>query len=340
MAGAGDIGGNIRVRLSPQGGVIGAVDIVSTRPVAAARVFEGKPVDEVTGGIGRVFSLCAVAQTVAALRAGEQALRLAPAPGVEAARDLARLAEMLTQTTMRLALHWPRVLGLDIRPDLVRACLVAQRTIEAQALGPGWRRPGAGVQQPGAGLAEALTALEHALAEGDPGPALAAELARRGLEGYGALPPGQAPEQGALARRWEAPRVSELRAAHGAGLAARLAASREEYSALPHQMRGAMAAIRPARARGPLRLSGAGVAKVETVRGPLRHVMKVENGIVTGCRTEAPTEENFSPQGPVAAGLLGAAADVTAAELHVLAIDPCVACSIEMSGPEPGPGSD
>jgi uptake hydrogenase large subunit len=40
---------------------------------------------------------------------------------------------------------------------------------------------------------------------------------------------------------------------------------------------------------------------------------------------------NFAPTGPVATGLIGARADLLAAELHVLAIDPCVACSVAFS---------
>ena len=47
--------------------------------------------------------------------------------------------------------------------------------------------------------------------------------------------------------------------------------------------------------------------------------------------TEAPTEANFAPGGAAEAGLKGAAADARAAELHVLAIDPCVAAVVEIA---------
>ncbi len=327
---SGDICGDIRLRARTAAGRIASVEIVSTRPVAASRMFEGMPVGEMCAGIGRVFSLCGTAQTVAALRASEMALGLAPAPGVDAGRDLARLAEMLTQVAMRLGLHWPRALGREIRPEIVRACLAAEAAIGADVLGAGWRVPGAGARTPPAALAETLGALDTLLQEADPGAELAGALAARGLEGYGALPEAMPPEAGALARNWDAGPVAEARAAHGVGLAARLEASRAELSLLPLMMIEALDRIVPEPARAPARLSGMGDAVVETARGPLTHRLTLADGIVTACVTEAPTEANFAPQGPAAAGLIGAPADALAAELHVLAVDPCVAASVEM----------
>jgi uptake hydrogenase large subunit len=325
-----DIAGTIRVTLTPAGGCVGAVAIASTRPVAAARIFLGLEAGEMTRRIGRVFSLCGAAQTVAALGAVEQAMGIAPAPGVAAAREAARLAEMITQTAMRLALHWPRALGLDLRPDLVRAALEAERGLEARVLGEGWRQPGAALGAPGA--IDASLAPLMALAD-DPLPeALAGAIAARGIEGFGALAPGQGPEAGALWRNWDAPAVAEARARHGAGLAARLAAARHDLTILPGQLAAALARVAETPPRPALRATGAGEATVETARGPLTHRVEIVDGIVTACATEAPTEANFTPQGPVATGLIGAPLDPVAAELHVLAIDPCVACTVDFAG--------
>ncbi|GGD43477.1 hypothetical protein [Sinisalibacter lacisalsi] len=324
-----DIAGTIRVTLTPENGRVGGVVIASTRPVAAARMFEGLQAAEMTRRIGRVFSLCGAAQTVAALDAVEQALGIAPAPGVAAAREAARLAEMLTQTVMRLALHWPRALGLDLRPDLVRAALEAERGLEARVLGEGWRQPGAALGAPGA-LDDRLAPL-MALAD-DPLPgALAEALAARGIEGFGALAPGQGPEAGALSRNWDSPAVAALRARHGAGLAVRLAASRHDLEALPDALAAALARVAETPPRPATRDTGRGAATVETARGPLTHRVEIADGIVTACETEAPTEANFTARGPVATGLTGAPLDPVAAELHVLAIDPCVACSVEFA---------
>lgn len=331
MADTCDIGGSIRVVLRPRGEQVGAVEIASTRPLSAARVFVGKPVDDVVESIGRLFSLCGKAQTVAALRAAEQALGLDPAPGVEAARELLRLAEMLTQTAMRLGLHWPRALGLELRPDLVRAALAAEQAVEAQVAGMGWRAVGAGVTAPPDAMTDTLARLTDALA----GSALVAQLATalevRGREGFGALPEGMAPEAGALSRNWDARKVAAARAAHGAGLAARLAASAEDLARLPLEMIAALAGVEATPARAAPRRSGAGAATVETARGPLTHRIEIKDGVVVSCETEAPTEANFAPGGPAAAGLVGAVLDPGAAELHLLAIDPCVGCEVEVA---------
>lgn len=325
-----DIAGTIRITLTPAGGRVGSVAIASTRPVAAARMFEGLAAGEMTARIGRVFSLCGAAQTVAALGAVEQALGIAPVPGVAAARDAVRLAEMITQTAMRLALHWPRVLGLDLRPDLVRTALEAERSLEARVLGADWRAPGAALAVPAA-MDEPLAALT-ALAD-DPLPGvLAKALAARGIEGFGPLASGQGPEAGALSRNWDAPAVAEARARHGAGLATRLAASRHDLARLTVALSDALARVTQSPPRPATRQTGQGEATVETARGPLTHRVEIADGIVTACETEAPTEANFAAHGPVASGLIGAPLDAVAAELHVLAIDPCVACSIELAG--------
>jgi coenzyme F420-reducing hydrogenase alpha subunit len=297
-----DLGGMIRVVLRPENGRIGAVEIASSRPVRAARIFVGKPVAEMTGGIGRVFSLCGKAQTVAALRAAEAALGLSAAPGVEAARDVLRLAEMMTQTAMRLALHWPRVLGLAIRPDLVRAALAAETALADAVAGPGWTMPGAGVavaQMPDVATLYSAYVNDPLLAE------LQDALAARGLEDFGS--------------------------AGGGGLSARLAVSGKALTTLPQEIAAALAKVDQTDARPLPRQSGQGEATVETARGPLTHRVRIEDGIVADCQTEAPTEANFAPDGPVVAGLAGAAFDPVAAELHVLAIDPCVACSVEVA---------
>ncbi len=331
-----DIAGEIRVELFPDGPRVGRVTIASTRPEAAARIFEGHGAEEMTATIGRVFSLCGTAQTVAALRAVEMALGLAPAPGVEAARDAARLAEMITQTVMRLALHWPRVLGLDLRPDLMRTAMAVERAIETEVLGPDWRAPGAGCDG-GAVDAEALVA-PLARVSGDP---LLVEIADRlilrGVEDFGAVPEGHQPEAGALSRNWDSAAVAEVRAHHGAGLAARLAAAGEDLRRLPAELAATLGRVENVPPRAPLRDSGEGWATVETARGPLTHRVTIRAGRVTRCETEAPTEANFTSTGPVAMGLAGAPLDPVAAELHVLAIDPCVACRVELA--ETGEGT-
>lgn len=325
MTHVAEMGGEIRVRLTEVAGRIGAVEIVSTRPLEAARIFEGKSAGAMCATIGRVFSLCGAAQTVAALTAVEAALAIAPDPAVAAARNALRRAEILTQVVTRLALHWPRMLDLPLSPGAVREAMAAEQAIEREALGPDWRRPGAGT--PGGGGVHLVPDVDIA---GLVGP-LATALAERDYEGYGALPTGMSPEFGVLAAHWDDLAVSQARRAHGAGLAARLAAAEEALRAIPEAIGHDLAAVGPSPTRAASRDSGQGTATVNTARGPLTHRVRVENGVVTRCRTEAPTEMNFAEGGPVAAGLAGAAADPVAAELHVLAIDPCVAARVELA---------
>ena len=160
--------------------------------------------------------------------------------------------------------------------------------------------------------------------------ALAQALSARGLDGYGVLPAGVRPEAGALTRNWTAPGVLDARRAHGAGLAARLAASGTELEDLPLQMIAAASNIAATEPRVAATDSGQAQATVETARGPLTHRVTIAAGRVSACATEAPTEANFAVHGPVAAGLIGAPLDPVAAELHVLAIDPCVGCVVEV----------
>ena len=60
--------------------------------------------------------------------------------------------------------------------------------------------------------------------------------------------------------------------------------------------------------------------------GPLRRELRLEDGIVTACRIDTPTERKCRSGGPVAAGPIWASAEdlELAAKPHVQAIDPCV----------------
>lgn len=129
MAHVARSGGGIRVRLTEAAGRIGAVEIVSTRPREAARVFDGKTLRAMCATMGRVFPLCGTARTVAALNAAVAALEIAPDPVVAAARDAAQRAEIPARIVTRLALHWPRVLGLPLKPGAVRRAMAAKRAI-------------------------------------------------------------------------------------------------------------------------------------------------------------------------------------------------------------------
>jgi coenzyme F420-reducing hydrogenase alpha subunit len=85
----------------------------------------------------------------------------------------------------------------------------------------------------------------------------------------------------------------------------------------------------------PSAREGEGLAQVEAARGVLVHWLRLEGGSVAGHRILAPTEWNFHPQGALAQGLAGLPAGsglAGLARLLVDAVDPCVACHVEVSG--------
>jgi len=134
---------------------------------------------------------------------------------------------------------------------------------------------------------------------------------------------GEVHQTGALARWSDAPLVRALHGEHGYGL---VEALREHMLTLaPEEPNGATAIT-----------TGRGLGSVETARGRLFHWVEVREGTVARYRTLAPTEWNFHPDGPLAAGLVGAPAgdaDTTrrAVDLLVTAIDPCVGVELELA---------
>jgi Ni,Fe-hydrogenase I large subunit len=78
-----------------------------------------------------------------------------------------------------------------------------------------------------------------------------------------------------------------------------------------------------------------GLAAVQTARGLLLHRARIAEGRVADYRIVAPTEWNFHPDGALARGLVGmdAASEIALqrqAMLAVQALDPCVACRVEV----------
>ena len=151
--------------------------------------------------------------------------------------------------------------------------------------------------------------------------------------GFGSHPrwSGRLAETGALARQLEQPLISALIATEGTTAAVRIAARLVELARLLAAADGA--------APWTLGFSPAtsiGVGAVQTARGLLLHHVGVRDGRVTRYDIVAPTEWNFEPEGVLSQGLVGqstASADAArrAARILVQALDPCVACRVELS---------
>jgi Ni,Fe-hydrogenase I large subunit len=153
--------------------------------------------------------------------------------------------------------------------------------------------------------------------------------------GFAAAPrlDGATRETGALARMAAHPAVAGFVSRHGRGVAARLAARVADVARTVDALADGST---PARVDAWSTASGAGVAIVETARGLLLHCAETRDERVTGYGIVAPTEWNFQPGGPLERSLAGLdARDLQAlprdAGLVVQSLDPCVACSVEVS---------
>ncbi|MGE4278840.1 MAG: nickel-dependent hydrogenase large subunit [Magnetospirillum sp.] len=144
---------------------------------------------------------------------------------------------------------------------------------------------------------------------------------------------GRVFETGPLAHWYWHPLLTDLTDRFGTGLMTRLAArlvllaeSLREMAEHAHDLRAEPAAPLP-------RLDGHGLALTEAARGMLAHRVVLKEGLVGEYQILAPTEWNFHPEGPLVRMLTGAPADQDLelrARLLVHAMDPCVACTIEV----------
>lgn len=139
-------------------------------------------------------------------------------------------------------------------------------------------------------------------------------------------------ETSPLTRQAEHPLVADAVAHHGTGVLARHLARMVELASLPASLEapGDDEGGAPAGA-GP----GTGLGTVEAARGRLVHYAEVGEGAIQRFRILAPTEWNFHPEGLVVAGLSGARLPGNlppdqGARLVVDAVDPCVACEVEV----------
>lgn len=341
------VGGGLTLRLRVRRGKVEGVEIVSTRPQAAA-MLAGKTPEQAVRLAPLLFSLCGGAQGVATQAA------LLVAQGKEPdARQLAGWAatvrrEAAAEHLWHLMLAWSCGLGnpeceyADGRRRLQHAesdeehAAVLADILTSSLLGmpPGdwlhlgqwnaWRDDssslGARLLRCADEVAGAPPALLPHTTAADWLP-LEQQIRTRA---YCAAPTwqGEPRETGALARQREHPLVSPLLET-GRNVEARLAARLVELAQWacgePGDARDWVDAARCG--------DGSGLARVETARGVLLHRVRVEHGLIAEYAAVAPTEWNFHPQGAYAreALLMDAADDAERkARMLALSLDPCV----------------
>lgn len=374
--------GGIDVRVNLSDGVVAGIAITNRRLLTITQALVGKSGDEAAGLAARLFSLCRIAQGLAAATAVERARGGATQHG--GVRRQLILGETVLEHTSRAILDWAWL--ADEMPSL-EALKSLRRALADfhQAFYPDgdWMRPGGGRLAVDAGalrtrLAVVGEVLQRAVFGGAPpldgpswaawladGRTVAARLLRRlndeGLAGFGAsavasLPAfdetlldsrlaaddgrftacpdwqGQVFVTGPLAR-WDGhPLVSAIVAEHGRGLMAHFAARLVELAMAAREIQD----FSPASCNDAALPSASphGLAVVEAARGRLVHRVELREGTVMRYQILAPTEWNFHPRGPLVDGLRGLRLGNEAmarARLLIGALDPCVACAVEVA---------
>jgi hypothetical protein len=353
--------GELTVRLGIQADRIRTVDIASTRAPLPARLTQGLPVADVERTIPLLFSICARAQGAAANAALAAARGLEPDPEQLAQRRRDVRREAVVELVTRLLIDWPKALGAT--PDIAAVARIRQAppelqldvcravseqrvlgidaarwldTMTADAL-KRWMTEGSTLP------ARMLRQLQEEVPElGDSDvevmPDTSAEVLSRIVPapnecaGFSRTPhwQGKPVETGPLARQGRHPLIAAFVARHGNTVGARFVAQLVELAT--------------GLTEGPSRedvvrqhtvAPGVGLGLAETARGLLLHQAQVSEGCVDRYRIVAPTEWNFHPDGALTRGLVGRPVrDATdtrrRAALLVQALDPCVACTIEV----------
>jgi uptake hydrogenase large subunit len=139
--------------------------VVSARNRGIAAALAGRPVGEVLALLRRLFPLCGIAHTIAAVTAIETAFGLVPSRAQRAFRELMLVTEHANSVAWRLLMDWPPLLGGAGDTRTYAAFLRASAPITADAdrlqqIGGGaLRLPRAETARAARSLAAMLTAL-------------------------------------------------------------------------------------------------------------------------------------------------------------------------------------
>lgn len=104
------IEGQLNITLDTDSGRASRVLICSSRPVHAARMFQGKSIREVQNTLPLLFSICGTAQACASARAIEQGKGIQAQASTQAVRNSLVHMETLREHLWRILLDWPAFL--------------------------------------------------------------------------------------------------------------------------------------------------------------------------------------------------------------------------------------
>ncbi len=344
----------IFVGVTTGNGVVDRVDVTSKRKVGASSLFIGMEPERAISFIPMLYSVCARAQTVAAMKAVSLALGLDPSRSRKILWQRSVLLETAIEHLWKIHIDWADYLG--IFGDRAAFAMI-RKEISASFPDLYWGNPETVVNLPDiGGIAAKLrqhlrehvfgVSPEEFLAMEDIGALPDCPVSRLvyhlkeigGREGFHAL--AENADFASLRMRLDTEPGFAMRPdLHGApcetGPLARMHS---------HPMVKCIANIVPARfvARmlelaglpGRLEEGGAGPDHVESARGALLHSVRIEDGRISRYGILAPTEWNFHPQGALARGLLGldAGGDLgKIAEALILSLDPCTGFELRIN---------
>jgi Ni,Fe-hydrogenase I large subunit len=190
MTGVPGVEGRLAIRLDVARGRVAGVTIDSSRPTHLGRIFQGQPAPKALHVMPLVFAVCGTAQSVAGLRAVEQASGRPAAAAHETARELILGVETAREHLTRILTDWSRCLGRSQPRD----CLARIHQWPTRAAGllypeGDFATPGGGRLAPGrAGLVRLTEEIDQAIQAAVLGVTPASFLATMGPEDLFALP--------------------------------------------------------------------------------------------------------------------------------------------------------
>jgi Ni,Fe-hydrogenase I large subunit len=126
-----EIEGRLTIDLNVIAGSVSSVDIGSSRPVGASRLFHGKSVADALQMVPMLFSICGTAQACAGVKACEQAMGIKPDLPVACLRQGLVNMESLREHLWRIFLEWPEFLGEEPQKENMSKALDIQKRFNA-----------------------------------------------------------------------------------------------------------------------------------------------------------------------------------------------------------------
>ncbi|HYI72802.1 MAG TPA: nickel-dependent hydrogenase large subunit [Skermanella sp.] len=145
------IEGELSVGILVIDATVADVRLRSTRATGIGATLTGRPMGEALSLVPMLFSLCGIAQGIAAANACESATGITPSAAQRAAREILVLGEMADSHGWQIAMEWPRLGGGSPEHNLLLPLRKATSAL-APALYPArdWTRPGGGTLLPDA----------------------------------------------------------------------------------------------------------------------------------------------------------------------------------------------